>query len=256
MAKSVTAEKYSELLELQIKNGVPYSEHTKGSRKTLIVHNKPFVTLLDGGKYLELGQISDAQFSSFIGTFKKTLYKNISENPELFTKQIKFNGTSRGKNRKSFESVPTESYFWNLDLSSAYWQMGYRLGYVSKKFYEKYIFNDDYKVVKRLCFSFLARSNYKTYTFNNEKYQIECDNTLDQLVYDNIRNELYKIIDGALEIAGDNYVDYNIDAISFTNKARKEVVKYFEEQKLVFKLIPAIKVSPTHYELKDIVRKF
>jgi hypothetical protein len=222
----------------------------------LIVHNKPFVTLLNNGNYLELGQISDAQFSSFIGAFKKSLYKNILANPELFTKKIIFNGTSRGKNREAFNSVPTESYFWNLDLSSAYWQMGYRLGYVSKKFYEKYIFNDDYKIVKRLCFSFLARSNYKTYTYNNENYTIECNTQLDQQVYDNIRYELYNIISGALEIAGDNYVDYNIDAISFTNKARKEVVKYFEEQNLVFKLIPAIKVSPTHYELKDIVRKF
>lgn len=256
MAKSVSPEKYAELVELQKKNGVSFSEHCKGSRKTLIVYGKPFVTLLDGGNYLEIGKISDAKFSSFIGTFKKTLYKNILANPELFTYKVDFSGTSRGKNREAFNSIPVESYFWNLDLSSAYWQMGYRLGYVSKKFYEKYIFNDDYKVVKRLCFSFLARSNSKTYSTENSQYQIICDNTLDQLVYDNIRHELYKIISGALEVAGENYIDYNIDAISFTNKARKEVVKYFEEQNVVFKLIPAIKVSETHYEFKDTIRKF
>jgi len=256
MKNAVTPERYSELLELQIKNGVPISEHFKGSRKTLIVYNQPFVTTLAGGNYLELGGISDAKFKSFIGIFKKTLYKNIQDHPELLIKKIVFNGTSRGKNITAFNSVPVESYFWNLDLSSAYWQMGYRLGYVSKFFYEKYIDNNDYKVAKRLCFSFLARCNFKTYMVNGQKYEIACDNTLDQLVYDNIRKELYKIIAGALEIAGESYIDYNIDAISFKNDKRKEVVKYFEESHLVFKLIPAIKISETHYEIKDKIRKF
>ena len=256
MAKPVTPERYSELLELQKKNGVPFSEHFKGSRKTLYVHNKPFVTLLMVDSYIELGEISDVQFKSFIGTFKKTLYKNISSRPELMSKKIVFDGTSRGKNYDAFNSVPVESYYWNLDLSSAYWQMGYRLGYVSKNFYEKYISKNEYKVVKRLCFSFLARCNYRNYNVNGEHYEIVCDNTMDQLVYDNVRNELYNLIAGALDIAGDNYIDYNIDAISFKQNVKKQVVKYFEEQGLVFKLLPVIKVSETQYELKDKIRKF
>lgn len=256
MAKAVTLERYLELVELQKKNGVPYSEHCKGSRKTLYVYNKPFVTLLAGGNYLDLGDISDAQFNSFIGTFKKTLYKNLSESPDLITKKIVFAGTSRGKNREAFNSVPVESYYWNLDLSSAYWQMGYRLGYVSKNFYEKYISRNEYKVVKRLCFSFLARCNFKTYNFNGEEYEMVCDNTLDQLVYDNVRNELYNLIAGALDIAGHDYIDYNIDAISFKQSVKKQVVQYFEEQGLVFKLLPVIKVSETEYEVKDKIRKF
>lgn len=256
MAKPVTPERYLELVELQKKNGVPFSEHCKGSRKTLYVHDKPYVTILSGGNYLDLGEISDAKFNSFIGAFKKTLYKNLSDNPELITKKILFSGTSRGKNRDAFDSVPVESYYWNLDLSSAYWQMGYRLGYVSKKFYEKYIAKNEYKVVKRLCFSFLARSNFKIFNLNGEQYEMVCDNTMDQLVYDNVRNELYKIISGALDIAGTDYVDYNIDAISFKQNVKKEVVKYFEEQGLVFKLLPVIKISPTQYEVKDRIRNF
>lgn len=256
MAKPVSQERYDELLELQKRNGVPFSEHFKGSRKTLYVYNKPFVTLLSGGNYLELGEISDLQFKSFIGTFKKSLYKNLSETPELMTKKIVFNGTSRGKNHSAFQSVPVESYYWYLDLNSAYWQMGYRLGYVSKNFYEKYITKDEYKVVKRLCFSFLARCNYKHYNFNGENIEIVCDNSVDQLVYDNVRNELYKIIAGALDIAGDSYIDYNIDAISFKQNVKKQVVQYFEQQGLVFKLLPVVKISDTHYEVKDKIKKF
>jgi hypothetical protein len=256
MSKTVTPERYLELVELQKKNGVPFSEHKKGSRKTLFVYGKPFVTMLEGGNYLDIGKISDSQFTSFLAIFKKTLYKNIQANKNLLTYKVEFSGTSRSKNREAFNSVPVESYFWNLDLSSAYWQMGHRLGYVSQKFYDKYIFNDDYKVVKRLCFSFLARSNYKTYTCNDQSYKIFCDNTLDQLVYDNIRNELYTIIDGAVKIAGNSCVDYNIDAISFKNDVRKEIVEYFQKQGLVFKLLPAIKVSETEYNFKDKIKKF
>lgn len=256
MAKPVTEERYSELLELQIKNGVPYSEHYKGSRKTLWVHNKPFVTILDGGNYLEIGELTNAQFTSFLATFKKSLYLNILKNQELLTKKIIYEGTSRGKNREAFNSIPVESYYWSLDLSSAYWQMGYRLGYISKNHFEKYIYNDKYKVVKRLCFSFLARCNFKRYKIDSQDYEIVCDNSLDQLVYDNVRNELYKIISGALEIAGENYIDYNIDAIGFKNCVRKEVVKYFESQNLIFQLEPAIKVSPSQYELKGKLKTF
>ena len=256
MAKPVSLERYSEIVELQKKNGVPFSEHFKGSRKTLYVYNKPFVTLLSGGNYLDLGDISDAQFKSFIGTFKKTLYKILSASPDLITKKIIFSGSSRGKNRDAFNSVPVESYYWNLDLSSAYWQMGYRLGYVSKNFYEKYICKNEYKVVKRLCFSFLARCNSKTYNFNGQEYDVVCDNTMDQLVYDNVRNELYNLIAGALDIAGESYIDYNIDAISFKQNVKKEVIKYFEEQGLEFKLLPVVKISETHYEAKDKIRKF
>ena len=83
MAKPVSLERYSEIVELQKKNGVPFSEHFKGSRKTLYVYNKPFVTLLSGGNYLDLGDISDAQFKSFIGTFKKTLYKRKKTHKKL-----------------------------------------------------------------------------------------------------------------------------------------------------------------------------
>jgi len=256
MAKPVTPERYSELMELQIKNGVPFAEHYKGSRKTLWVHNQPFVTILDGGNYLELGEISNAQFKSFLGGFKKSLYSNLLKNPDLITKKIEYTGTSRGKNKEAFNDIQVDGYFWNLDLSSAYWQMGYRLGYISKSFYSKYIDKDTHKVAKRLCFSFLARENMKRYRINNEDYDIFCENSLDQQVYDNVRNELYNIIAGALEIVGDNYIDYNIDAISFPNKFRKEVVKYFEEQNLVFKLIPAIKHSETQYELKGKIRTF
>ena len=37
----VSFEEYDKLVELQIKNGVPFSEHNKGSRKTLYVFGSP-----------------------------------------------------------------------------------------------------------------------------------------------------------------------------------------------------------------------
>jgi hypothetical protein len=37
---------------------------------------------------------------------------------------------------------------------------------------------------------------------------------------------------------------------------KNPIVKYFEEQGVIFKLLPVIKVSQTEYEVKDKIRKF
>jgi hypothetical protein len=256
MTKQVSEKRYEELIQLQIKNGVGYSEHIKGSRKTLYVFGKPVCSVLLGGSYLDIGVLSDAQFNSFIGVFKKTLYGTLLKNPDLMIKEVNFSGTARGKNRALFNQLPVDSYYWNIDLSSAYWQVGHRLGYISDNFYKKYINADEYKVVKRLCFSFLARSNYKKYFFQNEEKTIRCDNSVDKRVYDNVRNELYKIILGALDVAGDQYIDYNIDAISVTKYAHQKIINYFKENNLEFKMNPVFKVSENQYNLKNKVRKF
>jgi hypothetical protein len=256
MVKDVSEIRYEELIQLQIKNGVGYSEHVKGSRKTLYVFGKPVCSVLVGGSYLDIGSLSDAQFNSFIGVFKKTLYNTLIKNPDLMTNEIKFSGTARGKNKQLFNSLPVDSYYWNIDLSSAYWQMGYRLGYISDKFYNKYITKDEYKVVKRLCFSFLARTNYRRCFVDGKETIFWCDNTVDKRVYDNVRNELYKIILGALDIAGDQYIDYNIDGISVTKYAHHKIINYFKENNLEFKMNPVFKVSENQYTLKDKTRKF
>lgn len=252
----VTEEEYKQLMELQIANGVPFSELIKGSRKTLIAFGRSICSICYTGNSLDIGNISDKQFNSFLGLFKKSLYQRLRDNDELLKLKVEWNGTSRSKNRIEFEMIPVGTTFYNIDISSAYWQIAFRLGYISKDYFKKYLSKDDYKVVKRLCFSFLARQSYRTYTTNNEAYTIVCETQIDQQVYDNVRNELYCVISKGLSVLEANYIDYNVDGISFLKEYESEITSYFKSENLDYKIVPVVKVSPTHILFKNKIRKF
>lgn len=253
----VTDQEYNQLVELQKQNGVPYSELIKGSRKTLMVFGRPICSICYSGHSLDIGNISDSQFTSFLALFKKSLYQRLRESDELLLKKIEWNGVSRGKNHFEFQMIPVGTTYYNIDISSAYWQIAFRLGYISEKVFKKYLKKDDYKVVKRFCFSFLARQSYRTYTdINNDSIIINCDTSLDQQVYDNVRNELYNVIFNGLSILGNDYIDFNIDGISFLKELEPEITAYFKSEKIEYKIVPVVKVSETHILIKERIRKF
>lgn len=254
--KQVSDTKYFHLRQLQKTNNTPFLEHVQGSRRTLIVRKRVVCTTVVGGGHLDIGEISEEKFISFLASFKRGLYNNIKKNSELLSQKIIFTGTSKSKNREAFNKIAVNDFYWNIDLVSAYWQMGYRLGYVSKSFYKKYMHEPGYKQVKRLAFSFLARTNYKDYTIGTETYRITCDNTNHQQIYDNVRNQLYLIIHQAVDIAGSEYIDYNIDSISVTKANREKIIKFFLDLGLEIKTNPVIKLSDREYSLKDAVRIF
>lgn len=254
--KSVDENKYQQVLQLQKINNNPFSEHIRGSRKTLIVFGREVVSTVTGGNALDLGDLSDKQFASFLGTFKKSLYNQFKKNPDLINLQVDFSGSSRAKNRELFNSLPLNTIYFNIDICSAYWQMANRLGYISKSYFEKYKNKDEYKSIKRLCFSFLSRTNYRQYFYEDQSYSIICNNDFEKQVYSNIRKELYKIISGAVMICGKDFIDFNIDAITITGDKRKEVLKYFLEQKIDIHIFPVEKVSANQYVLKQSLRTF
>lgn len=256
MKKEVSEARYAQLRALQKQNGLPFTEHIQGSRRTLIVFNKIVCTTVVGGGFLDIGDIDDTQFVSFLACFKRGLYNNIKKKPELAFNKVEFKGVSRSKNRDTFSKIEVNDFYWNIDLVSAYWQIGFQLGYVSKSFFKKYQNNPSYKQVKRLAFSFLARQNYKDYIHNGNHFQIICDNTVHQQIYDNVRNELYKTITRAVELADTGYIDYNIDSISVTKDKKDQIVQFFLERGLEVKVMPVIKISNQEYKLKDRVRRF
>lgn len=254
--KNVDANKYQQILELQKLNNNPFTEHIRGSRKTLIVFGREVVSTVAGGNSLDLGNLSEKQFASFLGTFKKSLYNQFKKNSELINLEVDYSGSSRSKNKLKFNELPINSIYFNIDISSAYWQMAFRLGYISKKYYEKYLHLDDYKSIKRLCFSFLSRTNYRQYCVNDNVYSISCNNDIEKKVYSNIRKELYKLISGAVNLCGLEFIDYNIDAISVPAEKRREVLNYFAKENIHIKIFPVEKVTNNQYVLKQMIRTF
>ena len=238
--------RYNEIKKRLLENNRMFSEQVFGGRKTIYLNNQiTATTVADAG--LITGDITKRQFTAFLGMFNRVLYQRFNKKPELLNLKIDFKGVSRKKNNDLWTKSNYGTLFYNLDLSSAYWQMAFRLGYISENVYLNYIDKDEYKEVKRYCVSFLARVNQKKYVSNTgEQYIIKCDMTVLQTVYDNIRNELYKTI---TEVS-DNFSDVleqNIDGLTVLYADYKKAKSLLTKKGLKFKVTQCIKINDYQY---------
>jgi hypothetical protein len=251
---NVKSDEYNELLGIQIKNNAPIREQCIGSRKILYSHNKMLISTIKSSS-LPLGELPEKMFYSFLGGFSKHLYKQFSKNDALFNLDIQFKGISKAKNYEFWDTLEDGKTFYNIDLSSAYWQMANKLGYISDKYFEDYQDSDTYKQAKRYCISFLARKNYMTYNSNGLEYKIECDTNVLKKVYENIRNYLYLSIEKSMDGIS-NYIEYNIDGVSVLAKDVDIVKVNMLSMGLKFKLTQCRKISATEYIYNFKQRKF
>lgn len=250
----VSEEYYNEIKDTQFKNGSIVREHTMGSRTKMFSDNMFIATKCESAA-LEKGDLTDAQFFSFIGLFNKQLYKQFQINPNLFFLEVEFQGLSRQKNYDAWDKLEVGDFFYNIDLNSAYWQVAHKLGYVNDNMFEKYLNVDAYKQVKRYVISFLARKNKMKYYYNGDTYNIECDSEFLKNIYTNIRFCLYNYITQCI-VGIENWIEYNIDGVVVTNKEVDSVLEYFRANDLKFKMTECRKMSDTEYLYKNRLRIF
>lgn len=243
--KEVTLKSYLLIKENYLKAGRIINEQILGSRINLFDEKNNLIVSHVKDASIDLGKLSKEKFFSFIGLFNKNLYKNILHTPELMELEITFSGMSRKKNRTEFDKMPVGTFFYNLDLNSAYWQVAYKLGYIDYDMFAKYQNADEYKVAKRLCISFLSRKNKKNYYVNDKEFQIICDTTVMKQVYTNIRNTLYGIF-SECSVKFD-YIAYNIDSIYIKKTDLTEAKKIFDEMGLEYKLVLCQKTGQREY---------
>jgi hypothetical protein len=246
---------YEPTKQVLIDNGSIVYEHSYGSRKTLYA-NTNICGYAEMDYYLPLSKdLSPTKFNSFLASFTKSLYSQIKKNPELFTLNIEFDGISRDRNYKNWSKIKSKTKFYNIDLSSAYWQVAYKLGYISSKMFEKYIDKDEYKEAKRYCISFLARENRMDYYDDREIKTISCDISILYQIYTNIRHELYTIIDDLKSINKD-WIEYNIDGISVMEKDVSLICDSLDFLNLKYKINECVKIDKVDYYFKGKIRKF
>lgn len=246
---------YSARINTQLDNKSNFIERIHGSRKHLVVHGKLIATTSPSG-YLDLGGLTKNEFASFLGLFNRKLYAQFIKFPELYDQDVHFFGVARHKNSKVWNSLPIGSYFYNLDMSSAYWQILYCLNYIDKHTFDSYINSSKHKTAKRYCVSFLARPNKSVYySPSGEKIEITCDTSVLNRVYSNVRKELYRTVHEAL-IGIENYIEYNIDGVTVLKEDVDQVKKYFKGRGLIFKTTVCRKLSENEYTYGNKTRKF
>ena len=246
---------YEHTKEVLINNGSKVSEQKHGSRRILYA-NQEICGFSEMNYYIPLSdKLSSKQFNSFLGAFTKSLYNQIRKNNSLLELSIEFDGVSRDKNYDSWNKMKPKQVFYNIDLSSAYWQMAYKLNYISKNLYQNYIFKDEYKEAKRYCVSFLARENKMIYYDHREIDVMNCDTSVLNQVYSNIRNYLYNTID-ELKQATHNWIEYNIDGISVIDKDLEKICSILDKMNLIYKVNECIKIDKNEYYQKGKIRKF
>ena len=242
---NLTSEMYDKTKAIISNNGSRVWEHAIGSVVNLYSDGSICATIAPND-YLFIGNITKQQFGSFIGLFTKSLYSQFKKNPSLFNLKIDFNGLSRSKNYEVWYQMPQSEIYYNVDLTSAYWQIAYRLGYISKKMYDSFMHKNEFKEAKRYCISFLSRTNLVTYHDGREISEIECNMDCLIQVYENIRNELYKCIDEVRKNV-ENWIEYNIDAIAVSEKDLELVCKMFDEMDLTYKIKEYVKIDEYEY---------
>ena len=252
-ALTVSHKDYERIRTAQFVNGTIFSEHIHGSSKKLFA-NRKLIAMQEQVSSLHLGALTQMQFVAFLGAFSRNLYNQFKTNPALYDLKIDFKGVARAKNQVYWDSLNVDQYFYNVDLSSAYWQIAHKLGYISTKFFTSYMDVDSYKQAKRYCISFLARSNKMRYCTTQGMHEIQCDTSVLRQVYDNIRYELYNAISSSLD--KENYLEYNIDGVMVNAQHLNDVMERFKCDGLKFKITQCKKVSDTQYLYRSTLRNF
>ena len=89
----------------------------------------------------------------------------------------------------------------------------------------------------------------------NAEYEIHCDNSVLQKVYDNIRNELYNCVQKSIFNVSD-WLEYNIDGVTVMSDNLDAVCEEFKGMGLAFKITECRKVSETEYTYGSKLRVF
>jgi hypothetical protein len=250
----VNSSDYEIIRENKISSGEIVSEQIHGSRKNLYNSKNEIIATMLRSSTISLGALTTQQFVSFLGTFQKTLYRAFQNNPKLIELSINFKGVTKDKDLNVWREMKIGQFFYNVDLNSAYWQMAHKLGYIDAELFQRYLNADDFKSLKRLCISFLARQNKKNYYYNDIQYTIYCDNNALIQVYTNIRNSCYEIIDQCNTSVP--VLAYNIDSVYVLPEHLKTIKSILEGNEYKYKFTLCQKISHTHYAFGREKRKF
>jgi hypothetical protein len=159
--------------------------------------------------------------------------------------EIGYKGIMNKINREYYRELPIGGEFVSIDIVSCYWQMAYKLGYIDKDMYDKYMNNSRYKQAKRLCVALLGRPFIKKYVIPKKgiDMDVSCDMGLYKTMFKNIRDLAYTHIQECCEIVDGKYYWRNIDCIAVDFQDYKKVSEFFKSKNIKISISYAVKID-------------
>ncbi|MCF8360730.1 MAG: hypothetical protein K9H26_18390 [Prolixibacteraceae bacterium] len=209
-----------------VNKGSDFQIFEKSAQKSIIVNGKHIVTTQTKDKklqaYFKLGKKS-----SLINTIHKNVYKKTSEKG-FAMQDIKPEYPPENRNRKAFAEIETDQKLVYIDINHAYWRVAFILGYIDKSLYEKYAYDQEYKLARNIGLSTMVSQKKKHYYFNGKYARtIVCENSMYEKMYKNIRYTTYNIIGELAELIGDGCLAYKVDGLLILND--NELIKFCKE---------------------------
>jgi hypothetical protein len=176
----------------------------------------PFLKVSKRKTKIDFGNVPKKEIKIFLSRFKREIHEAFRKNPELHDLKIKSNRITSNVNVEKWDAYEVGRAFYHLDIKNGYWQMLHRLGYISTKLYEEYLWDDNFKHLKRLCVTFLARKSHSVFYglgIDGTNHEIYCDNAMYDNIYKNVRACLTNCLFIGLDVIGDDYFKYAVDGV-------------------------------------------
>ena len=224
-----------------------------GEDQTMICRSKKGLTSAKANTY-EQGSsifgngISQAQGQAVVTMVKQCVKKYVQEVRNVDKVDTPY--TTTCKNYRAFEELNKGDIFYSVDINHAYFQVLYRLGYITEKLYDLYKDQDHYKKAFVMSCSLLTSKSktciYRKGVLHKIVDSKEEDSVLG-VIYDNVRHTLQNLLGGLYEQLGDKAFAYITDEILIRPEALGEVKDYFRGKGYEFKIAKCWKTSNSEY---------
>lgn len=155
----------------------------------------------------------------------------------------------KSKNKEFYEGIKDGAIFYSIDLNNAWLLMCLKLNYISEKNYLMWKNQYEYKSVFQRFLPLLSSDKKRWTLKEGKKVSIESDyyQKSYKVMYENVRSLASSFIEGAINEVKERYIYANIDDIAVMPEDRLAVAKYFDANKLDYKLTICEKINNEVY---------
>jgi hypothetical protein len=226
----------------------PYAIETRGMRRIIIAGGKQLAVFRPG---VPNPDIQSKEARKLLASVRASITRYIKKH-DFNVSAIKKEYPVVFTNRLFWDSIPPQTEFYIIDGKHAYWRIAFILGYIPKKMYEKYAENKAMKTARNISLAILNSRHKKEFFLRDSKtHEIECDTSLYNQVYNNIRHYSYNLCGEIRNLLDDACFAYRTDGVFLLKPGLARAKKIFEKHNLLYKIEKCVKIDAKYYSTAD-----